>query len=104
MPEVSTTALQEVIRHRHRCESRFLESVSVTEVFYGQTVWDGDVQVFDLIGFPNADRAYAWSYETEDEPRRRFFVILHRPPVDSPRNAVQAALVSEYGGSGSDGT
>jgi hypothetical protein len=42
-----------------------------------------------------ADRAYAWSYETEGG-RRRFFVVLHRPPVDSPITAVQAAIVSDY--------
>jgi hypothetical protein len=68
--------------------------VPVTETFEGQTVWDGDVQVFDLIDCAEADRSYAWSYETEGG-RRRFFVVLHKPPVDSPNKAVQAAIASE---------
>jgi len=86
--------LQDAIRNLHGCESRHVASVPVTETFEGQTVWDGDVQVFDLIGSAEAHRAYAWSYETE-EGRRRFFVVLHKPPVDSPHKAVQAAIASD---------
>lgn len=66
----------------------------ITETFEGQTVWDGDVQVFDLIDCPEASRAYAWSFETTGG-RRRFVVVLHKPPVDSPQKAVQAAIVSD---------
>jgi hypothetical protein len=69
--------------------------VAITEQFNGVTVWDGDVQVFDLIGHPEAGRAYVWSYETEGE-RRRFIAVLQAPPVDSPHKAVQAAILSEY--------
>ena len=36
--------------------------VPVHEVFNGQTVWHGDVEVFDLTGHPKAKRAYAWSH------------------------------------------
>ena len=95
MPEVSTEALQDAIRHLHGCESRHVASVPVTETFEGQTVWNGDVQVFDLIDCPEAACAYAWSYETEGG-RRRFFVVLHNPPVNSPQTAVQAAIASEH--------
>lgn len=95
MPEVSTEALQDAIRNLHGCESRHVASVPVTESFEGQTVWDGDVQVFELIDFAEADCAYAWSYETEGD-RRRFFVVLHKPPVDSPQTAVRAAIASRY--------
>src|SRR5207247_571707 len=60
----------------------------------GQTVWDGTVAVFDLRGHPSANRAYAWSYERPDG-KRRFFAVLHAPPVASPRDAVRAAIVAE---------
>jgi hypothetical protein len=101
MAEVSTEALQDAIRNLHGCESRHVESVAITEQFNGVTVWDGDVQVFDLMDCPEADRAYAWSYPTEGE-RRRFVVVLHKPPVDSPHKAVQAAIASEYRGTQND--
>jgi hypothetical protein len=52
------------------------------------------VCVFDLIGHPTATRAYAWSHATEGT-RRRFVAVLHSGPIDSPQNAVKAAIVSE---------
>ncbi len=38
--------------------------------------------------------AYAWSYECDDG-KRRFFAVLHVPPITGPREAVQAAIVAE---------
>ena len=55
---------------------------------------DGEVQVFDLIDHPTAQRCYAWSYET-DERKERTLAVLHEGPVDSPRKAVQAAIVRD---------
>lgn len=47
------------------------------------------MHVFELTGHPTATRAYAWS-------KRRFFAVLHQPPVDSPQAAVRAAIVAEH--------
>jgi len=94
LTEASTEALTDAIRNLHGCESRHVASVPVTETFEGQVVWDGDVQVFELIDCPESDCAYAWSYATQGE-RRRFVVVLRKPPVDSPHRAVQAAIASE---------
>ena len=96
MPEVSAEALQGVIRYLHGCGSQFVAPVPVTETFNGETIWDGVVQVFDLIGHPLAERAYAWSYATEGPENRRFVVVLHEGPVDSPQAAVRAAMATEY--------
>jgi hypothetical protein len=52
------------------------------------------VHVFDLEGHPTANRAYAWSYE-RPKGKRRFFAVLHVPPVIGPREAVRAAIVAE---------
>jgi hypothetical protein len=71
----------------------------VTETFDGQTVWDGEVQVFELINHPTAKRAYAWSAAVDGSDRRRFVVVLHKPPVESPQAAVRAAIAAEYRGS-----
>lgn len=95
MPEVSIDALQEAIRHTHGCESRFVETVPVTERFQGQTVWEGKVQVFDLIAHPTATRCYAWSYLIGDTERRRIVAVLHEGPVDSAQAAVRAAIIAE---------
>lgn len=90
-------ALLDAIRHLHRCEApRWVESVPVHEKLPdGRTVWEGEVQVFDVTGHPKAKRAYAWSHATEGE-RRRFVAVLGLPPVVDARTAVQAAVVAEY--------
>ena len=41
-------------------------------------------------------RAYAWSSPVEGSTKRRFFVVLHIPPVTSPVEAVSAAIVAEH--------
>ena len=94
-PEESIDALRDAIRRLHGCDSRWVEAVPVKETFEGKTVWEGVVQVFHLIDHPSALRCYAWSYET-DEGKRRFIAVLHEEPVDSPRKAVQAAILEDY--------
>ena len=42
--------LQGVIKHLHKCDSTWVESVPVKEVFKGQTIWVGIVEVLDLTG------------------------------------------------------
>lgn len=80
----------------HGCEAVYLETVPVVEEFAGQTVWEGDVEVFELEGHPKATRGYGWSHVTgEHDQGRRYFTILELPPVDSPQTAVKAAIASE---------
>jgi hypothetical protein len=95
MAEVPIPALQDAIRNLHGCGSRFVESVPVHETFNGATVWQGTVQVFDLLGHPSATRAYAWSHAVARDDSRRFVVVLHGGRIDSPLAAVRAAIVSE---------
>lgn len=84
-------ALAHAIRNTHGGEPTWVESVPVRETFEGETVWDGVVEVFELVGHPDADRVYAWPYVT-DEGRTRIVCILSVPPVDSPLAAVRAAI------------
>ena len=88
--------LKIAVERLHNCKSKWVESFPVKETFEGQTVWDGTVQVFDLIDHPTAKRCYAWSYVVDDSGKRTFFAVLHQGPVDSPENAVKAAIVSEH--------
>jgi hypothetical protein len=54
--------LQMAIEHLHKCRAEWRETVPVHEMFQGQTVWQGDVEVFDLTGHPKAKRCYGWSH------------------------------------------
>jgi hypothetical protein len=88
--------LEGVIEKLHGAKARHAESVPVKEVFQGETVWDGVVEVFDLIGHPKAKRVYAWAHDTDDPKRpRRHVTVLHIPPVTSAVLAVRAAIVEE---------
>jgi len=69
--------------------------VSVHEIFQDQTVWQGDVEVFELTGHPQATLAYGWSRrdEVKDETER-FVTVLKLPPVTSPVTAVRASIMA----------
>lgn len=89
--------LQSVIRRLHGVESRHLESVPIKETFNGKTVWDGVVEVFELIGHPKAPKVYAWAYDTDNmEHPRKHVTVLHVHPITSARDAVRAAIVQEF--------
>lgn len=42
--------LQAAILNLHGCSSQYVETVPVVEEFQGETVWQGDVEVFDIRG------------------------------------------------------
>ena len=86
--------LTQVVARLHGGEPTWIESVAVCEQFGGRVVWQGVVEVFALHAHPIAGKCYAWSYEAEDG-RRRYFAVLHSPPVDSPAAAVRAAVASD---------
>ena len=93
MDAAGLDAITDVIRHLHGCDSRWVESVPVTEKFNGEIVWQGDVQVFELVGHKMAKRAYAWSHATASE-RRRFFAVLQLGPVTDAIMAVRASIAA----------
>ena len=87
--------LKDAIRRLHGCEADYLESVPVREVYQGEVVWQGDVEVFEIRGHPTAKHCYAWAHDT-DKTGKRFVAVLELPPVDSAQGAVKAAIVEEY--------
>ena len=89
--------LQRVIRRLHGVESKYVESVSVKETFQGKTVWEGIVEVFELVGHPKAQKVYAWAHDTDDPKHpRRHVTVLHIAPILSAEAAVKAAIVQEF--------
>ena len=88
--------LRGVVHHLHGAEATYRQSVPVKETFRGETVWEGAVEVFDLIGHPKASRIYAWTNETEDPAKPHHVTVLHLGPIKSAVDAVRAAIVQEY--------
>jgi len=37
-----------------------------------------------------------WSSPIEGSTKRRYYAVLHVPPIDSPEKAVRAAIVQDY--------
>jgi hypothetical protein len=94
MDAAGIPALQDAIRHLHGLEATWLESVPVHEQHEGQTVWQGEVQVF-AVEHPKATRVYAWSHESGPGGQRRFHAVLGQAPVSDAVAAVRVAVVSE---------
>jgi hypothetical protein len=59
-------SLQDAIRKAHGCQSKHVERVPILETFQGQTVWNGAVEVFELVGHPKAKLCYAWGHAAKD--------------------------------------
>ena len=62
MSEVVASELKKAVESQHGGTAILVQLVPVHEEHNGQTVWDGTVHVFDLVGHPTATRAYARSY------------------------------------------
>lgn len=89
--------LREAIHRLHGGEATHRESVPVKEVFNGETVWDGIVEVFHLKGHPKTDTAYAWFHDTGDpEKPYRHVTVLRVHPALSPIDAVRSFIVQEF--------
>jgi hypothetical protein len=85
--------LQDAVRQAHGSDPNHIRSVPVKEVFRGQTIWEGTVEVFELTGHPRAKLCYAWGFYPDDKTKEmRIITALGVPPVDSPLAAVRASI------------
>jgi hypothetical protein len=85
--------LQVVIERLHDCGANHRETVSVHEEFQGRTLWNGDVEVFDLYAHDKAKVCYGWSHP--EGKVKRLVVALQFPPVISPETAVRNWIGAE---------
>ncbi len=85
--------LSRAVEAMHGCPCSHVGNAKVHEMFEGQTVWEGEVEIFDLEGHPEATQAFAWGWK-DDEGEIRYIAVLNIPPILSPREAVQAAIAS----------
>jgi hypothetical protein len=83
------------IKRSHGCEAVRMKTVPVREVCQGEVIWDGAVEVFDLIGHAKAKRCYAWGYPSEKlGDKLEVVTVLEIGPVVSPESAVRAAIAN----------
>ena len=89
--------LKSAIEDLHKCSACYLHTQLVEETVRGETVWVGDVEVFALTRHPKAKICYAWSSRKSknDKGKERVFAMLEIPPVNSPKTAVRASIVSD---------
>jgi len=87
--------LNRAVERLHHCQATFLEDVVVMEKFGKETVWSGIVSVFEIRGHSQATKCYAWSSSIEGSTKRRYYAVLHIPPVDSPEKAVRASIIHD---------
>src|SRR3954468_15262100 len=88
--------LRDAVQNMHGGTATLAQSVPVRETWQGRTVWEGVVHVFDLAGHPTATRAYAWSSPIDGSTKHRFFAALHTDRINSPLQAVRAAIVAGH--------
>jgi hypothetical protein len=86
--------VQVAVQQLHNCGAVWRETLPVHEVFRGETVWQGDVEIFNLHGHPKAKRCYAWSHlDGPKDERTRFVAVLEIPPVET---AVRVQIVKDF--------
>jgi hypothetical protein len=95
MAEAEADQLKDAVEHMHSGRATLAQTVPVRETFESRPVWEGVVHVFDLVGHPTSTRAYAWSSPIAGSTKRRFFAALHSAWLNSPLEAVRAAIVVE---------
>jgi hypothetical protein len=76
----------------NKCRPSHRQTVFVREQA-GQleTIWEGEVEVFDLAGHKKARRCYAWQH-VDAGGNARIFAVLDNKLVNSAGAAVQAAI------------
>lgn len=89
MNDLPIPEFQRAIQAIYHARSQLRERVGVVEKFEGETVWAGEVLVFDLLDQPTAPKVYAWEVDGE------VTAVLHEPPVGNAQEAVRAAIAAE---------
>lgn len=82
------------IRRIHRCETSHTRTESVREVINGQVLWEGNVEVFALLGHDHALRCYAWGH-LHEAGQWEVTTVLAIPPIVSASTAVLAAVAAK---------
>jgi hypothetical protein len=74
------------IRAMHGAASKLLTREPVHEQFEGETVWEGEVLVFELSDHPTASKCFAWEVDGE------ITAVLAEGPIQTATDAVRASI------------
>ena len=85
--------IRKAVEQAAGCNALHVDTEAVVEVFRGQVMWEGVVEIFDLQRHPKAKRAYGW--ETGEGKEAKYTAVLEIPPVISSNTAVRAAIAAE---------
>ncbi len=85
--------LQQKIQLSHDCEAIHIQTVSVEKEVRGEVVWAGQVEIFEVKGYPDAKTAYGWEMTDQNE-HVEWVTILGLTPTIDANKAVQAYLMS----------
>jgi hypothetical protein len=88
--------IKKAVEQLHNCKASHIEDVTVIEKFGDKIVWRGIVHVFKIDGSDKASICYAWSSPIKGSKKRRYYAVLHVPPIDSPEKAVRASIVKDH--------
>ena len=95
MDGTKASELKSAVEWRWSCAASLIQTVPVVAPLEGERIWSVIVHIFELSGCGKADLAYAWSSPTGDGGESRIFSSLHIGPLNSPMNAVCAAISDE---------
>lgn len=87
-----TERIKRAVEKAADCPATHLETVAVVDTFRGQTMWEGVVEIFSLLGHAKAKRAYGWS--VGKGLNARITAVLEITPVCDALTAVRAAIAS----------
>jgi hypothetical protein len=85
--------LADAIQKGYGCKAVFKETVPVKETFQGKTIWEGEVEVFEIEGHPQAKYCYGWGFD--EGKKTELATVLGIPPINNPQSAVKAYIVSK---------
>ncbi|MGO9174907.1 MAG: hypothetical protein ACLQED_01995 [Desulfobaccales bacterium] len=90
--------LKRAVEMLHHCQAFFMEDAAVVQKFGEQTVWSGVVSFSLIKGHAQADKCYEWSSPIDGSTIRRYYAVLHSPPLDFPKEAVRVSIVFDLKG------
>jgi hypothetical protein len=91
-------ALRAAVELLHGVAAVFVRSARVTVESGGQTALERVVATYLLVNHPSASECYAWSEIGIDGRAKHHRVFLRQGLIDSPSDAVRAALLTDLPG------
>lgn len=81
--------LKQAVQVAHNCEAVHQDSIHVCV----PTLWEGEVELFKVLGHADSQQCYAWVYECDKV--HHFITVLASGAIKSPEAAVRAGLEME---------